>query len=330
MSTLDLGPSSFSDISHSAKPVLLVHGGAGTLFRGKISPEREERARQGLDQALAAGIAVLQAGGSSLNAVEAAVVVLEDCEVFNAGKGSVFSHEGHVEMDAAIMEGANRRAGSVAGVKGLRNPVQLARAVLEHSPHVLLIGPGAESFAREQGCTFEAPEYFYTDLRWQQLLQLREQQTTALDHALGDQNSSTSPDGKFGTVGAVALDLHGNLAVATSTGGMTNKRYGRVGDSPLIGAGTYADNLSCAVSGTGHGEYFIRSVLGHDLAARMRYGGKSLAEAAELALADLQALGGAGGLIAVDAAGNWAMPFTTDRMYRGWRKITDPGEIWIY
>lgn len=315
-------------------PILLVHGGAGTLFKGKVSPEREALARLGLDAALSAGSALLKAGGTSLDAVVAAVSALEDCEAFNAGKGSVFTHDGQIEMDAALMNGSSRQAGAIAGVKGVRNPILLAKAVLEHSPHVMLMGIGAEEFAREQGILFAEPEYFYTDLRWQQLLTLRDQSQTALDHALGDQTPGdqavSDPDGKFGTVGAVALDSAGNLAVATSTGGMTNKRFGRVGDSPLIGAGTYADNASCAVSGTGHGEYFMRAVLAHDVAARMRHGHLSLQQAANDALEALAGLGGAGGLIALDAQGNWAMPFNTDRMYRGWRNISDQGEIWIY
>lgn len=304
-------------------PLLLVHGGAGTLFKGQLSAEREARASEGLWQALKAGIEILKAQGSALDAVQAAVSELEDCEVFNAGKGSVFSHKGSQEMDAAIMNGHNLQAGAVAGVQGIRNPIQLARQVLEHSPHVMLIGAGAEDFARQQHCEFAPPAYFYTDYRWQQLQQIRERQQTALDHALGE------TDGKFGTVGAVALDSQGQLAAATSTGGMTNKRFGRVGDSPLIGCGTYANQL-CAVSATGHGEYLMRAVIGHDLAARMAYGGASLQEAAQQAIAALGRLGGEGGLIALDAEGNWAMPFNNGRMYRGWLRADGAGEVQIY
>lgn len=318
-------------------PILLVHGGAGTLFKGKISDEREEMARAGLWQALLAGMSVLEAGGSSLDAVEVAVCELENCEVFNAGKGSVYTHEGRQEMDAAIMHGPSRNAGAIAGVQGVRNPVTLARRVMEQSPHVMLSGPGAEDFARQHGIPFAPASYFHSDFRWQQLLQIRDKDQTALDHALGtppDQaadvvSGDANPEGKYGTVGAVALDARGELAAATSTGGMTNKRYGRIGDSPLIGAGNYADG-HCAVSGTGHGEYFMRAVLGHDLAARMRYGGQSLDDAAAGALAEVAALGGAGGLIAIDAAGNWAMPFSTGRMYRGWLRHSGEGEVWIY
>lgn len=306
-------------------PLLLVHGGAGTLFKGKVSAEREALAEQGLKAALKAGYTLLKAGASALDVVEAAVCKLEDCEAFNAGKGSVYSHEGEQELDAAIMDGSHCQAGAVAGVKLVRNPIQLARQVLEHSPHVLLIGQGAEAFARQQGVTFAPASYFASEYRWQQLQQIRDQQQTALDHSLG----SAEPPSSFGTVGAVALDQAGQLAVATSTGGMTNKRFGRVGDSPLIGAGTYA-NAQCAVSATGHGEYFMRAVLAHDLAARLRYQGVSLQQAAEQALQQVAELGGQGGLIAVDQQGNWAMPFNTGRMYRGLQQWQQQPQVWLY
>lgn len=304
--------------------VILIHGGAGTLFKGQISAEREAAARAGLQQALAAGAAWLER--SALDAVEAAVKVLEDCEVFNAGRGSVYTHEGQQEMDAAIMDGRQRDAGAVAGVQGVRHPVSLARAVMQHSPHVMLSGSGALAFARQQGLAIEAPEFFHSDYRWQQLLQIRDQAHTALDHALGEEPADEK---SFGTVGAVALDSHGALAAATSTGGMTNKRFGRIGDSALIGAGTYADG-HCAVSATGHGEYFMRAVLAHELSARLRYGGQNLEQAAAAALQQVAELGGAGGLIAVDASGNWQMPFNTGRMYRGVQTLTGGGEVWIY
>lgn len=318
-------------------PLILVHGGAGTLFRGQVPAEREALARQGLQAALQAGMALLQAEGSSLDAVEAAVRVLEDCEVFNAGKGAVYTHQGTQEMDAAIMDGQGQRAGAIAGVSRIRNPISLARKVLENSPHVMLIGSGAEAFAAEQGCEFAEPDYFRTEYRWQQLEQLRRSsnsQQTALDHAMGEAREnppadSPEPPGKYGTVGAVALDKQRHLAVATSTGGMTNKRAGRVGDSPIVGAGTYADEI-CAVSATGHGEYMMRTVLGHDLAARMRYGGQTLTQAAEAVMQSITGLGGAGGLIAIDADGNWAMPYTTGRMYRGWLHSDGSGGVEIY
>lgn len=283
------------------QPRLLIHGGAGTLFKGRLSPEREALAREGLNTALLAAAEALS--HSALDAVEIAVSALEDCPAFNAGRGSVYSHEGIQEMDAAIMEGQGQSAGAIAGTRGIKNPIQAARRVLEQSPHVLLMGQGAEAFAREQGCVFESAEYFHSDYRWQQLLSIRDSQHTALDHNLG-------------TVGAVALDAQGNLAAATSTGGMTNKRYGRVGDSPLIGCGTYASPW-CALSATGHGEFFIRSAFAASIATRLRYTAVSLAQACEEALQDVAQLGGGGGVIAIDAQGNFAMPFNTGRMYRG-------------
>lgn len=297
--------------------ILAIHGGAGTLFKGQLSPEREAGARAGLDAALQAGYRLWQAGADCLEIVVAAVQILEDCEYFNAGKGSVFSHEGRIEMDAAVMRGQDAQAGAVAGVSGVKNPVLLARKVLEASPHVLLIGAGAEAFAREQGLEFAPPEYFFTDYRWQQLLKLRDGQVTALEQALG-------------TVGAVARDHRNHLAAATSTGGMTNKRFGRVGDSPLIGAGTFADDRSCAVSATGHGEFLIRTVIGHSLSAWMRMGGLDLPQAAAACMAELEALGGEGGLIALDTSGRCVMPFNTGRMYRGCLRRDGTSQIQIY
>ncbi len=303
-------------------PVILVHGGAGTLFKGRVSAEREAAARQGLSEALQAGYDLLQSGDSALAAVTAAVKVLEDCELFNAGRGSVYTHAGRQEMDACVMTGHDQQAGAIAGVQGVCHPIELAREVLLHSPHVLLAGSGAEDFARQQGCAFADADYFHSDYRWQQLLQIRDQDTTALDHGLGASEKS------FGTVGAVACDQQGHLAAATSTGGMTNKRFGRVGDSPLIGAGTYA-NASCAVSATGHGEYFMRAVLAYDLAARLAYQQVSLQAAAADALARLGNLGGQGGLIVVNAQGEWSMPFNTGRMYRGVQFSEQP-QVLIY
>lgn len=294
----------------------MIHGGAGTLFKGRLDPKREALAREGLQTALLAGQQALQ--DSALDAVEQAVRALEDCPAFNAGRGAVYSHEGEQHMDAAMMYGKDRSAGAIAGVQRIKNPISLARKVLHHSPHVFLIGQGAEQFAREHHCVFAEDTYFHSDYRWQQLLAIRGQQTTALDHGIG-----------LGTVGAVALDGQGQLAAATSTGGMTNKRYGRVGDSPLIGCGTYADSR-CAVSATGHGEYFIRSAFAYDIAARLRYADMPLQEACEAALATIAELGGGGGVIAIDAKGNVAMPFNTGRMYRGAVTCDGSPEIDIY
>jgi beta-aspartyl-peptidase (threonine type) len=305
---------------------LAIHGGAGTLQRGVITAAQESAYRGALEEALNAGHDILRRGGSSIDAVVAAVVSLEDCPLFNAGRGSVFSHEGTHEMDAAVMEGHSGRAGAVAGVSRIRNPVKAAQLVMERSAHVLLSGAGAESFAIAQGLPLENPEYFYTDFRWQQLLAIRDSEEALLDHdgaslvARKQHFSSGGPiddENKFGTVGAVALDIHGHLAAATSTGGLTNKRYGRVGDSPLIGCGTFSDER-VAVSATGTGEAFIRAVAGHDVAARMRYSGETV-EAATHAVVhtSIPKHGGSGGLIAVDREGHVSMPFNTEGMYRG-------------
>ena len=294
---------------------LVIHGGAGVIERDQLSATDEQSIRADLEQALEAGRAILAAGGSALDAVEAAVVALEESSRFNAGKGSVYNAEGRHELDASIMEGRTRRAGAVAGVETIRNPVKLARVVMEQSPHVLMISAGAERFADTQPQIERvANEWFDTETRRAQLdLEQTRERAEAIDA------DAENLRGKyFGTVGAVALDTHGNLAAATSTGGMTNKRYGRVGDSPLIGAGTWADQR-CAVSGTGWGEFFIRNVVAHDIAARMAYGGASLVDAADaVILQRVPELGGDGGAIAVDRDGNIAMPFSTSGMYRGW------------
>ncbi|WP_226470383.1 isoaspartyl peptidase/L-asparaginase family protein [Luteimonas panaciterrae] len=292
---------------------LVIHGGAGVIERAQLSVEQEQGIRADLDAALDAGHAVLSRAGSALDAVEAAVRVLEDSPRFNAGKGAVFDAEGRHELDASLMEGHSGRAGAVAGVTTIRNPVSLARAVMEHSPHVLLIGAGAEAFADSRGEIVRVPNtWFDTEHRrgeWQQA-QAREREDAAAGENL---------KGKyFGTVGAVALDAQGRIAAATSTGGMTNKRWGRVGDSPLIGAGTWAD-ARIGVSGTGWGEFFIRCAVAHDIAARVAYRGDSLQVAADAVIMDtVPALGGDGGAIALDADGNIAMPFNTAGMYRGW------------
>ena len=291
---------------------LVIHGGAGVIERDQLSAADEQSIRADLDAALEAGRRILADGGSALDAVEAAVVVLEESPRFNAGKGSVYNAEGRHELDASIMDGKTRRAGAVAGVETVRNPVRLARAVMEHSPHVMMISAGAERFADTQPQIERVSnDWFDTDIRRAQL----DQEQARERSEAGDE----SLRGKyFGTVGAVALDAQGNLAAATSTGGMTNKRYGRVGDSPLVGAGTWADER-CAVSGKGWGEFFIRNVVAHDIAARMAYGGDTLAAAADAVIMQrVPELGGDGGAIAVDRDGNIAMPFSTAGMYRAW------------
>jgi|SRR5690625_247087 len=293
---------------------IAIHGGAGTIRRGALTPELEAEYRSALEEALTAGHLILRQGGSSLDAVVAAVKVMEDSPLFNAGKGAVFTSEGTNELDASIMDGATRMAGAVAGVKKVRSPITLARAVMENSPHVMMAGVGADSFAVEQGLEIVDQSYFFTQRRWDALKRAQEAEAGAqLTASAGEYD-----DYKFGTVGAVALDSEGNLAAATSTGGMTNKRFGRVGDSPIIGAGTYADNASCAISATGHGEYFIRASVAHDICARVKYLGVSVKEAAEeVVLRELVEMGGDGGVIAIDRSGNIAMPFNTEGMYRG-------------
>ncbi|MGH8172041.1 MAG: isoaspartyl peptidase/L-asparaginase family protein [Rhodanobacteraceae bacterium] len=298
------------NVSMAATPVLVIHGGAGVI-RKDLTPEKEKIVRADLEAALRAGYAILESGGSSLDAIEKSILVLEDSPRFNAGKGAVFTHDGTNSLDAAIMDGETLRAGAIAGVQRVKNPVLLARAVMEKSKHVMLVGEGAEAFAKSVGIELVDPGYFRTEERWQQLQEAlkadQNKQTSALDRAI-----------HYGTVGAVALDSQGHLAAATSTGGMTDKRWGRVGDAPIIGAGTYA-NAHCAVSATGWGEYYIRAVAAHDVCARVEYLGKPIADAAKEVVMDvIPKLGGDGGVIALDAAGNFATPFNTDGMYRGW------------
>ncbi len=289
---------------------LAIHGGAGTLPRTDMSAAAELRFRDGLAEALGAGFAVLERGGTSLDAVTRAVVLLEDNPMFNAGHGAVFTLDGRNELDASIMEGATLKAGAVCGVTHVKNPVELARAVMEHSDYVLLAGAGAEDFALTRGFELVPRDYFHTDARWRQLERIRG----------GDAQLSPLTISHVGTVGAVALDSAGRLAAATSTGGMTGKRFGRIGDSPIIGAGTYADNRSCAVSATGHGEVFIRAAVAHEIGARMRLGGRSLGEAVrEVVLEELPALGGEGGVIAMDAHGRIVMEFNSEGMFRASR-----------
>ncbi|MCY1082819.1 isoaspartyl peptidase/L-asparaginase family protein [Archangium lansingense] len=320
--------SSSDDVSRSApRWGIVIHGGAGVIKRESLSSEREAAVRAVLAESLQAGHAILAKGGSSLDAVTAAVRVMEDSPLFNAGKGAVFTHDGKNELDAAIMNGRTREAGSVAGLHHVKNPIVLARAVMEKSPHVMMIGAGAEEFAKQQGVELVPESYFYTEDRWQSLqraLEAEKKQQEAPPEQGQPQGPSTfweHPAGrehKFGTVGAVALDQSGNLAAGTSTGGMTNKRFGRVGDVPVIGAGTYA-NERCAVSATGHGEYFIRYTVARDICSRMEYLDLPLLESANQVVMDvLVKAGGEGGVIAMDAQGNVAMPFNSSGMYRGY------------
>lgn len=322
----------------SPLPVIAIHGGAGTMSRSDLSAEQHAAYHAALQGILRAGQQVLAEGGSALDAVSLAVELLEDCPLFNAGHGAVFTHDETHELDAMVMDGATLRAGAVACVSRIRRPVRAARAVMAHSPHVLLVGPGAEVFAEEQGLEMVEPGYFSTDARRQQLQRALSNDTAVLDHdgaaALSFRNAAAAPldeDRKLGTVGAVALDCYGHLAAATSTGGMTNKRPGRVGDSPVIGAGTYADNRSAAISCTGTGEMFMRTVAAYDICARMVYAGQSLDEAAQAVVMQvLPAIDGRGGLIAVDAQGNLSLPFNTEGMYRGWARVGEAPVTAIY
>jgi beta-aspartyl-peptidase (threonine type) len=300
---------------------LAIHGGAGTLPRAEMGGERELNYRAGLAAALDAGYAVLQGRGTSLDAITRAVMVLEDNPLFNAGYGSVFTIDGRNEMDAAIMDGSTLKAGAVCGVTHIRNPIELARTVMEHSEYVMLSGAGAEEFALSRGFALVPRSYFYTPERWRQLERIRG----------GDTELSALTISHVGTVGAVALDGEGRLAAATSTGGMTGKRFNRIGDSPIIGAGTYADNRSCAVSATGHGEVFIRAAVAHDVCSRMRFGGRALREAVrEVVLGELPALRGDGGVIAIDARGEIAMEFNSEGMFRASRRAGEEAHIAIY
>lgn len=297
---------------------LAIHGGAGTILRSRMTPAREKAYVSALEEAIRIGEAILKNGGTALDAVEFTVSVLEDNPLFNAGRGSVFSHTGKNEMDASIMNGADLRAGAVAGITNIKNPVRLARAVMERSEHVLLCGQGAMEFARTVNAEFADDEYFYVQARYDQLQTALKMGSTILDHTAEDSTVQKLPDDKkFGTVGAVALDVHGHLAAATSTGGMTNKKFGRIGDSPVIGAGVYANNRTCAISCTGHGEFFLRTVVAYDISCLMEYRGMTLQEACEeVVWRKLVDVGGEGGLVAVDYRGNICMPFNSDGMYR--------------
>jgi beta-aspartyl-peptidase (threonine type) len=320
-------------------PLIAIHGGAGTMSRNSISAGQNAAYHAALQGILQAAQQLLAGGGSALDAVSLAVDLLEDCPLFNAGHGSVFTHDETHEMDAAIMDGATLRAGAVACVSRLRRPLRAARAVMEHSEHVLLVAAGAEAFAESLELELVSPAYFSTDARREQLRRALATDTTVLDHdgaalVFRAPAAGTAPldEGqKFGTVGAVALDARGNLAAATSTGGMTNKRPGRVGDTPLIGAGIYADNRTAAISCTGTGEMFIRTATAYDICARMAYAGQSLdAAAQEVVMQVLPTLDGRGGLIAVDAQGNLSLPFNTEGMYRGWARVGEAAHTAIF
>lgn len=320
-------------------PLIAIHGGAGTMSRSHISEAQNSAYHGALKNVLEAAQKLLANGGTALDAVSLAVDMLEDCPLFNAGHGAVFTHDETHELDAAIMDGASLRAGAVACVSRIRRPLRAARAVMEHSEHVLLVGPGAETYALGLGLELVSPGYFSTEARREQLRRALATDQTVLDHdgaslAFAQPTTIAPPldEGKkFGTVGAVALDAYGNLAAATSTGGMTNKRPGRVGDTPLIGAGTYADNRTAAVSCTGTGEMFIRAVTAYDLCARMAYGGLSLEAAAQSVVMDvLPTLNGRGGLIAVDAQGNISLPFNTEGMYRGHARVGETPQTAIF
>ena len=312
------------------KFTLAIHGGAGTILKEDMTAELEKAYLQGLRDALHAGYAVLEEGGSSVNAVKAALVIMEDNVLFNAGRGSVFTKKGLQEMDAAIMDGSTLDAGAVSGVRNVRNPIELATEVMRNSNHVFLSGKGANDFAIKQGIKLEPDEYFFSQFRYDQWKSIRDSDTYSLDHTNQDLEELMK-DKKFGTVGAVACDMNGDIAAATSTGGMTNKKYGRIGDSPIIGCGTYANNKTCAISCTGHGEMFIRTVAAYDVSCLMEYKGMSLDEAMNIVVHDkLIKIGGEGGMIGADANGNLAMIFNSAGMYRAAKNNNGYEEVAIY
>ncbi|MCY7376028.1 MAG: isoaspartyl peptidase/L-asparaginase [Pyrinomonadaceae bacterium] len=337
----------------------VIHGGAGVITRGSLSPEKEAEYRKKLEEAVVAGYKALQAGKSSLDAVEIAIRILEDSPLFNAGKGAVFNHDGINELDASIMNGKDLSAGAVAGLHRVKNPITLARAVMEKSPHVMMIGDGAEKFAAEQKIELVDPKYFFTQERYDALQKILEQEkkvksgesrverkngtsqnmttpnseirnSPTLDSPLSTLDFSELPSNKFGTVGAVALDKDGNLAAGTSTGGMTNKKFGRVGDAPIIGAGTFANNESCAVSATGWGEYFIRLGVARDISTQMEYRALPVQQAADSALEKVKKLGGDGGVIAIDKFGNIGISFNSEGMYRAYIDVNGKPVVEIY
>ena len=303
---------------------IVIHGGAGTILREKMTSEMETAYKVKMEEAILAGYRILDSGGTAIEAVKTSIIILENSPLFNAGKGAVFNHEGKNELDAAIMDGSNRKAGAVAGVTVVKNPILAAYSVMTQTPHVLLSGKGADEFAKSIGLEIVDPSYFYTEARYKSLMEelSREAKKNSLDK---------NPNNSSGTVGAVALDRYGNIAAGTSTGGMNNKRYGRIGDTPVIGAGTYADNNTCAISATGHGEFFIRKVVAYDIAAKMKYLKISLQEAATQVIMDeLPSFGGNGGVIGIDTQGNMIMEFNTAGMYRGYMKQGEHPRIFIF
>ncbi len=319
------GPALAQDESTTNPPLtIVIHGGAGALAPGRYTADEEAVFQAKLNEALDAGYAILESGGSSLDAIEAAIVLMEDAPIFNAGKGSVFTRDGKNELDASIMDGSDRNAGAIAGVTKIKNPIKLAREVMENSVHVMFAREGAEKFAKERDLEFVKPKYFHTEKRWNSY-------KAGLEAEKQNKESSLPIDYKWGTVGAVALDANGNLAAGTSTGGMTLKRYGRVGDAPIIGAGTFADNNSCAVSSTGHGEFFMRLTIARDICAQVEYGGKSVGEASHDVIHNrLENLGGDGGVIVLGADGDYAMTFNSAGMFRGVKNQAGVQEVAIY
>ena len=309
---------------------IAIHGGAGTILKEDMTPALEKAYEKGLQNALDAGYGVLEEGGSAVNAIKASIVILEDNVLFNAGRGSVFTKKGVQEMDAAIMDGINLAAGAVTGVRNVRNPIELAMEVMRNSNHVFLSGKGANDFAIKQGIKLEPDEYFFSQFRYDQWKQIRDSDNYSLDHT-HQQLEELMRDKKFGTVGAVACDQNGNIAAATSTGGMTNKKYGRIGDSPVIGSGTYANNKTCAISCTGHGEMFIRSVAAYDVSCLMEYKNFSLQQAVEeVVLRKLPVIEGEGGMIGIDTKGNVALIFNSAGMYRGYKCSNGDEFVGIY
>lgn len=308
---------------------IIIHGGAGTILKENMTPEKEAKYKKTLEAAILVGYNILKEGGTSLDAVQKTITVLEDSPLFNAGKGAVFTNDGNNEHDASIMDGNTLNAGASAGTKTVKNPINLARAIMDNSPHVMLSGNGAEIFAKEQGIEIVKPEYFFTERRFKSLEKIKNTEKTEMDHdnkiSFYDEDIKNS---KFGTVGCAALDKNGNLAAGTSTGGMTNKRWGRIGDSPIIGAGTYANNNTCAVSSTGWGEFFIRGMVAHDISALMAYKGLTLKDASKEVIQNkLTKLGGTGGIVAIDKHGNMVMEFNTTGMYRA--TMDDTGKLYI-
>jgi beta-aspartyl-peptidase (threonine type) len=322
-------------ISNPTQPMIrfVIHGGAGTILKSEMSEAREKEYRSKLTEALMIGYGILKKGGPGLDAVEAAIRLMEDSPLFNAGKGAVFTNAGTNELDSSIMDGRTLKAGAVASLKHIKNPISLARLVMEKSKHVMMVGEGAEAFAKEQGIELVPQSYFYTESRWKGLQREKaaeEEKNKAPKDKKQERQHASVLDHAYGTVGAVALDQAGNIAAGTSTGGMTNKKWGRVGDSPIIGAGTYANNNTCGISATGDGEYFIRLAVAHDLSAMLEYKGLSLKEAADAVIKKVGKLGGTGGLIAIDKGGNIVMSFNTAGMYRGRVGADEQPVIQIY